>query len=358
MDLITKRHQVIMIFIVALGLCIQITGCRKSEPNTEMISGEKEVKRLPRVKVEEVVSASFTKTIELIGIAKARISVKVGTDESGVIRKVAFEKGDNVMKGAVLVEIDDSVLRSSLAELEASFDIAELNYDKLAALKKGKGAVSDVELRNAALQKEMAKARVEALKARLEKMRIKSSITGIIEKKYVEPGEFIAPGSVVANIIDISEIKVETGIAENDIGFFKKGSEAQIVFDAYPNRKYSSHIEYLADSADPSNGTFLAEIPIDNRDGLIKPGLLARISLVKGKCGKCILVDQDAVIQIGSDKAVFIIDEERRARLRSVVLGDTDKGRIVVTKGLKEGDLLVVVGNRGIVDGERVEILE
>lgn len=353
---ISSGYTTVSLFILILFTLMP--ACDRAEKKSDAPAETKMEKRLPRVKVAEAASAPFVKKVELIGVGRARKTVRVGTNESGIVKEVTFDKGDTVKKGSILVRIDDSTLRASLAELEASLEIAKLNYDKLTALKKGRGAVSEFDLKNAVLKKEMAAARAGILKTRLSRMKIKSPVAGIVEKKHVEPGEFIAPGSPVATIMDISEIKVEAGIAEKEIRHFKKGSEAEIVFDAYPDMTFRGVINYLSPDVDSSNGTFRIEMPVKNREGLLKPGMLARVTLVKERCDACILIDQDSVMDTGKGKAVFVVDHEKRARLKRVVLGETEKDRIVIDEGLKEGDRVVIVGQRSLVDGAGVEIVE
>jgi len=189
-------------------------------------------------------------------------------------------------------------------------------------------------------------------------MRIISPMDGIVEKKMVEAGELVKPGDGIARIIDIRRIKVQAAIAEKDVNFISRESSAEIVFDAYRDRILTGRVDYIAAAADPSNGTFRIEIPLENKKGLIRPGMFARILLLKKRCESCLLVPQDSLIENAEGTSLFIIDDERTARRRTVTPGDSEGSRVVIEEGLKEGERLVIVGQRNLADSDRVQVVE
>ncbi len=333
-----------------------LAGCgEKAAPLEEKAE---ETKRLPKVRVVEAAHSLFVKKIETIGVCKANRVVRVSTEEAGVVKRIAFDKGDKVKKGKFLLALDDSNLKAALDELEAAFNMESLNYEKLLALKEGRGAVSEFDFKNAALKKQMAAARAEAIRVRLKKMSLSSPIKGTVEKKFVEAGEFLSPGAMIAEIIDTSTVKIEAGIAEKETAFFRKGTEAEVVFDAYPDKTFKGRIDYVSAEVDEMSGTFTVEIGLKNKKGLFKPGMMTRVRLEKERCETCILLPQDAILDADGGRAIFIIDGEGHAVLRPVVTGESNGGRIVIESGVEAGERVVVVGNKGIVDGESVEVIE
>lgn len=334
------------------------TGCNKAEESTPALSLKEKQERLALVKVIEIQPTEFIKKIEILGACKAKTTSTISTEESGVIREIHFDKGDTVKKGKLLLRIDDTLLQATMKELEASYEMARLNHEKLQALKKGRGAVTDFDLRNAALKMDMSAAKVENVRAQLKKKSIISPISGIIEKKHVEKGEFISPGMPVASIIDISRVKVEAAIAERDLSYFRKGAAAEIFFNAYPGKVFKGQVDYLSPAVDPMNGTFTIEINLDNRKKRLKPGMMATVRLVKEKCGGCLIIPQDAVMDGKDGSAIFVVADDGMAKRRVVTLGETENSRVVVTSGLSAGERIVTVGQQDLVDGEKVEISE
>ena len=334
------------------------TGCTKAEETGQAVPATEKAERIPIVKVMEVQPTEFIKKIEVVGACKAKTTSTISTEESGVIREIHFDKGDRVSKGKLLLRIDDTLLQATLRELEASYEMVRLNHEKLEALKKGGGAVTDFDLRNAALKMDMALAKVENVRSQLEKKSIISPISGIVEKKYVEKGEFISPGMPVAGIIDISRVKVEAAIAEKDLSYFRKGVEAEIFFNAYAGERFKGKVDYVSPDVDRKAGTFSIEINLDNKDKRFKPGMMARVRLVKERCGGCLIIPQDAVMDGENGRFLFVVTPDGTAMRRVVQLGETEDSRVVIVSGLSAGDRIVTVGQHDLVDGEKVEISE
>ena len=330
-----------------------LTGCNKAE---EPLKEKQE--RLALVKVIEIQPTEFIKKIEVVGFCKAKTTSTISTEESGVIREIHFDKGDRVKNGKLLLRIDDVLLQATLKELEASYEMARLNHEKLQALKKGRGAVTDFDLRNAALKMDMSAAKLESIRAQLKKKSIISPLSGTIEKRFVEKGEFLSPGMPVASIIDISRVKVEAAIAEKDLPYFRKGAGAEVFFNAYPGEIFKGQVDYLSPAVDRMNGTFSIEITLDNRKKRLKPGMMARVRLVKERCGGCLIIPQDAIMDGKDGSAIFVLADDGKARRRIVTLGETENSRVVVASGLSAGERIVIVGQQDLVDGEKVEISE
>ncbi|MDT8318166.1 MAG: efflux RND transporter periplasmic adaptor subunit [bacterium] len=352
------QHIKAVILATLCTLPLIFTGCSKAENNKPSLPAKEKQQRVPAVKVLEVLPTEFIKKIEVLGVCKAKTTSTISTEESGVIREIHFDKGDIVNKGKLLLRIDDTLLQATLKELEASHEMARLNHEKLEALKKGRGAVTDFDLRTAALRMDISAAKVENVRAQLEKKSIISPLGGIIEKKHVEKGEFISPGMPVASIIDISRVKVEAAIAEKDLSYFRKGVEAEIFFNAYPGETFKGKVDYISPDVDRKAGTFSIEINLDNRKKRFKPGMMARVRLVKERCGGCLIIPQDAVMDGEKGLFLFVVTSDGTAVRRTIELGETEDSRVVVASGLVAGERIVMVGQHDLVDGEKVEISE
>ena len=350
-----KQNAAIFLPLLIVMFILFFNGCSKNDAGE---TAKEQQKKVSRVRVMKISASLFEKKINLIGMAKAKEEVVVSAEEGGVITKILFDKGDRVKKGTVLLRLDESTLKASLAEMEAAHKIEKFNYEKLHTLKKDGGAVSEFDLENARLKSSAAKARAEVIRTRFGKLQIKSPIDGIVDQKLVEIGELVRPGTAVAKIINIGQIKVQAGVAEKDVKFVTPSSQAQLVFDAYGDTIFTAKVDYIATSVDPSNGTFMIEIPLLNKSNRIKPGMFARIMLTKESCKACILVPQDSIIEDPAGKAIFIVDATGKAKLQRVTTGETEGNRVAIEKGINEGDTIVIVGQRGLADGEKVQVVE
>jgi len=337
-------------------LALPLWGCGGKQEATEPKT-EKSL-RNTGVKLQTVEELPFEKKIHVVGAVKSNKEVTVSADEGGVIKSLYFDKGDAVKKGTLLAQLDDTTLRASLAEARAGLDMEELNYSRLAHLKENGGAVSDFDLNNSRLKKEGAQARLNIFETRLAKMKIISPLKGIIDIKMVEAGELIRPGAVLAKITDIDPVRIQTGIAESVIRFIHAGTAVTISFDAFPGETVSGQVDYIAASANADEGVFDVEIPVENRSGKLRPGMMARVTVVTERCEACMLVPRDAVVDTEVGTVVFTVNEEGIARRSPVTLGQTDRDLVVIASGLKAGDRIVITGQRDLVEGEKMNILE
>lgn len=341
-------------FLLAGFLFFIIAGCKGEKGAAPE---EKKEKKAPLVKIIAVEPSDFQKKVELVGSCRAKTLVTVSSEEPGLIQKVHFDKGDKVKEGAPLLRLDDALLKASLKELEASYEIARLNYEKLLALKKGRGAVTEFDLRNALLKADMAEARVESIRAQLKKKRIFSPINGVVEARHVEIGEYVTPGKAIATIADLTSVKVEAAVAEKDVSYFTVGTVAEVIFNAYAKEVFKGTIDYISPMVERRDGTFMIEINLKNDNSRFKPGMMTRVRLVKESCKNCLLIPQDAVLDDNNKTDIFIVNAAGIAERKSVTLGETADSRVLVKEGLKGGDRVVIVGQRDLLNGEKVTVI-
>ena len=346
------------LFPLMVASLIPALGCGRDGQGGRTEVTEDPSRRLSGVRVYEVRPSVFVKRITVIGVARPDTTVTVSAEESGMVVELLVDKGDKVKEGQVILRLDDSTLRATLAELDAAYRMARLDHEKLRTLKRRGGAVPDFDLANAALREKMAAAKVDVIRARLKNTVVVSPAGGVVERKMVERGEYVTRGTPLVRITDISTIRVEAGITERDMAFFRKGAEARLLFDAYPEKTFNGKIDYISTDVDTTTGTFKAEISVSNGDGLLRPGMLARVSILKERCPDCLLIPRDAVIARDPGRAVFVVDAGGTVRLKSVVLGEGRDDLVVVGKGLEPGDKVVVEGQWGLVEGEKVRIVE
>ncbi|MBE9536284.1 MAG: efflux RND transporter periplasmic adaptor subunit [Proteobacteria bacterium] len=347
-----KKH----IFTISILLTLSLLGCGDKPEEAE--SGSEKVIRTTRVRLQTVEALPFEKKIRVVGAVRAKREVTVSADEGGLIKSLFFDKGDKVKKGALLALLDDSTLRASLAEAKAALNMEELNYNRLASLKEKGGAVSDFDLNKSRFKKEAAEARLDIFESRLAKMNIISPLHGIVDKKMVEEGELLRPGAVLAKITDIDPVKIQTGIAESVIRFIHPGTRVTISFDAFPGETVTGQVDYIAASANADEGVFDVEIPVDNKSGKLRPGMMARITVVTERCEACMLIPRDAIVDTEVGPVVFTVNNKGIASRRPVTLGQTDRDHVIIESGLKSGDKIVVAGQHDLVAGEKVSIFE
>jgi membrane fusion protein (multidrug efflux system) len=130
-----------------------------------------------------------------------------------------------------------------------------------------------------------------------------------------------------------------------------------ITLDAFPGETFEGKISYLGNSASSSTRTFPIEIVIGNADIRIGSGMVARLSIVKRELKDAVVVPEDSLVQTETGKIAFVLNGTRASR-RDVKTGASSDNRCVVEAGLNFGDTLIVTGQRDLVDGQEVKVLE
>lgn len=287
-----------------------------------------------------------------------------------------LQEGDRVERGQPLARIrpgDFQVklnqARSQESEVDAAFAQADQAFKRATALYERKSLTrGDYDAAKAAYDSVVAKrtgvrAVIEEAGNALEDSVLKSPMTGIVIKRLVEEGALVGAGTPGFLIADTATVKVLFGAPEPVVRRLKKGQPQSITTETYPNERFEGRITSLAPAADPGSLVFDVEVTIPNRDGRLKPGMVASLEIAGAVAESQLAIPLAAIVrspQHADGYAVFVIEESggtARAKMRAVTLGEMVSNGVIVTSGLRAGDRIIVSGAKIVADGEAVEIL-
>lgn len=178
-----------------------------------------------------------------------------------------------------------------------------------------------------------------------------SPVNGIVlEKKAVEGMRF-TPGTSIFRVADLSTVWVIADVYEQDLARVKVGQKAEVVIDAFPERKFEAKVTYLYPILNASTRTTPVRLELSNRDGLLRPGMFANVDLATGGTAPRLAVPNAAVIDTGSRQVVLVALGEGKFKPQPVKLGLRGKDKVEILDGLKAGDQVVVVANF-LIDAE------
>jgi HlyD family secretion protein len=277
--------------VVLLGAALAACGTSAAdEPAMGLTSTAAEVK--------DITSAvAATGTIEPIRV------IDVKSQASGEVRQVAVELGDDVERGALLVRIDPRDVRNSHDQAVAELDVARARYtvaqrklERTTDLRDSQ-VVTEEEYENALLEDANAKAalvkaetNLELAEDRLNDVAVGAPISGTVVEKTVEEGQIITSakevtgGTILLRMADLNEVQVRTLVDETDIGAIQAGLQAKIKVEAYPDREFTGQVLQIEPQAVvEQNVTLFAVLTrIQNREGLLKPGMNADVEIEVG----------------------------------------------------------------------------
>lgn len=176
---------------------------------------------------------------------------------------------------------------------------------------------------------------------------ISSPIPGVVVEKTVTQGEMVSPEKVLFTVSDLSSLWVSIDVYEKDLSRLKAGMEAKILVAAYPDTEFKGSISYVGDFMDEKTRTVKARVSIDNKEGFLKPGMFATVSMDSVKepmAEKTIAVPEEAVFLDGAERYVFLGEGQGRFAVRRVAVGRASGEMVEIKEGLKAGDVVVAKG--------------
>ena len=344
---------VLVIVLVILPLNKRIAA-KKEDLQAQRLSQTVDHRALTNVTTLELVPQMLREKISLPGVARPWISLNVVSEVKGkIIHKI--EQGSRVKAGDVLAIIDKRDYQNSYDSALASYETAVVNKKRFSALS-GKQFVTQSQLDDAEARVKTTRASMENARLDLERCTIRSSMSGIVDRTFIEPGSFLAVGDPVAKILQMDQLKIEVGIPESDVDAVRKLKTFDMTIDALGNRLYRGEFHYLYKSTDSMAMLYSLEIKVNNEDYQILPDMFARVTIVMNQDPQGLAVPMYALIPRKDQTGVFV-EKQGIVHFRPVETGFQDGWKTQIIQGLEPGEHVVVVGHRIVEDGEKVNVI-
>jgi membrane fusion protein (multidrug efflux system) len=364
----TKRNIIVyvsaLIVFVALVAGFYFYG-ERAEKQVEQTKEEADTKakaeaeqRLPKVKIVEVMPIPLTDYLVLPGTVRPYEDIDLAAKSPGTVKWVGPKEGDRIQKGEKLLELDMESVVTRVTEAQARYDQAVKDYDRMKKLYE-EDIVSKGQLDNAKTMMDTSKAALDAAGVNLNDGSLTSPISGILDRLNVDQGEYINPGQTVMKIVNISKIKVELPVPEKDILYFKKGQKVKVEMEKINGEKqeFAGVIDFVSMTAENTTRTYVVKVVVNNPDRILRPGMIVRAHLVRRDIEEAIAVPFFTIIDREEGKAVFVV-EDGVARVRPIEYGIFQRGIVEIRGGLEIGEQLIIVGQRKLVDGEKVDVTD
>ena len=302
----------------------------------------------------------FEHQIEVQANIKTRKNIMIYPEFNGRLIKLNVSEGQKVKKGRLLALIDDAGLKDQLEQSKLQLDLAKTTFERTERLWEQKIG-SEMMYLEAKTRYKSAFKQVSQIKQQLSRTKVYAPFDGIIDEIPARLGGNLVPGvTPILRIINLNSMYVESDVPENYLPNIIKGSKALVTIPAL-NQIQTTQIQLTGNYIAPSNRTFRIEAPIKNSNGLIKPNLNARLSIVDYTNQKAILVPQRVIREDAKGEPyVFVLKkpEENQGyttEKRKIILGKNKKEMIEITKGLTSDELVVDEGVSLVVENQKVK---
>lgn len=340
------------------------------------------------VSLQKLELTNFVQHFDIQGSVTTDQDVMVQPNFSGLL-SLYVKKGQNVSKGQVIGRVADgglndqhkqaliqvSAANAQLQQIKANANLAKIAYEKQEALWKQKIG-SEFQYLQAktnyeAIQSQIAAAQnqvsatqkaADAIKANLAKTAIVAPFSGVIDEVVTQNGQVVSPGSNIVKLISLGMMRIEANVPENYLAKIRVGTPVKVFLPTI-NQKITSKIRLVGNYIDPATRTFKIEIPVSSYGGIVKPNLLAQVSIESYVNPSAIQIPQNYVYDDAAYKSyVFVATNingnNAVAKKVYVNLGEKSSNMVEVTSGLNEGDQLITDGSKNLTNGQKVKLAQ
>ncbi|HTP12141.1 MAG TPA: efflux RND transporter periplasmic adaptor subunit [Bacteroidota bacterium] len=347
------RLKVIFGFVIVLGITIAVLLSNKSRMQAK--SRSEEVKFFP-VTVNQVGKQSLSKELSLIGTIVGENDVAVVSETQGKITRVLANVGDEIKAGDILLQIDDELKHAAFEAADVNYEKAKKDFERYQVMKKDH-SVSDAQFEGIRLAYKAAEAQFITARRQYNDTKIKSPIAGVVTSRPFDVGTMVQNNTVVANVVDVSRLKVKLNVAEQDVFTMHVGDKVRVSTDVYPGFSFEGNIATISDKADDAH-TYPVEIALANsKQHPLKAGMFGSVSFVAVKPVDAISIPREALVGSMKDARVYVV-KDGVAHLRSIVVDGEYESRLSVRSGLAVGETIVVNGQNNLKDNVAVTVLQ
>lgn len=285
-----------------------------------------------------------------VGSLKAYQGVELSLEVAGTVKSLHFESGQQVKAGQLLLQLDSEQETALLGTAQADLSLAKVDFGRGSQLV-GDSAISRGEFDRLTTQYRRNQAVVDQLKASLAKKSISAPFSGTIGIRQVDVGAYLASGTVIATLQDLSSLYVDFNVPEQALPHLSLGQQALVQVAAYPGQTFPASLSAINPKVEESTRNLLVRATLANPDGKLLPGMFASLQLLLPDPQPQVVVPENAITYTLYGNSVYLVsrkqgedgkpqdDSEGQPQLiaeqRTVQTGERRDGWVVVSKGCR-----------------------
>ncbi|MFV5697247.1 efflux RND transporter periplasmic adaptor subunit [Flavobacterium sp. ZT3R17] len=345
---------IIILGAIAIIAVVLTNNKKENEAKTALVA---EKNASVSVKVGTVKTEEISLDFSANGNFEPLQELSFSAEKPGRVVRVLVDGGSIVHIGQTLAIVRSEQISSDLETAQASYQNALSDYNRFENAFKT-GGVTKQQLDQAKLGLVTAKSRLQQAKVNIGDTNIKSTINGIVNKKYIEPGSVLGAATQMFDIVNVTRLKLKVTVNENQVAGLKLGNNVNVKASVYPDATFSGKITFIAPKAD-SRLNFPIEIEIaNNSSNDLKAGMYGTAEFASNQQKQSLMiVPRNAFVGSVSSNQVFVA-ENGVAKLKTVTAGRIFGDKVEILNGLSDGETVIVTGQINLQDGYNVDIIK
>lgn len=290
-------------------------------------------------------------TLSAIGTVTAVQGVTVSADLPGIIDRIAFDSGTSVQQGDVLAQLDTRQERAQLVAVEAERDLARVDFARMQGLLDER-VVSRAEYDRAMAEHRQTEARVEEIRAAIERKTIRAPFSGLLGIRQVNLGQYLSAGDAVVSLQSLNPIYVNFGLPQQSVGQVGPGRRVRITRNDVAGVEFTGRVTAIDSIVDEATRNVQVQATLANPDGRLRPGMFVEAEVVAGANRPVIALPASAISYAPYGDSVFVVTDlkgpdgqtYRGVRQQFVKLEGARGDQVAVVSGVKPGDEVATSG--------------
>lgn len=274
---------------------------------------------------------------------------------SGVVLELYVEEGDRVREGRPLLHIEDAEYQARLSQAEAAAAKERARFERVQNMFK-ESFISAEEFEAAKSDLQAATANEDLAALELSYTKPRSPFAGRVTRRYVDPGVMVNAGTPIYSLADVDRLLARVHVPAKEFRNIRTDQNVRLTL-ATGDDVLVGRIILVSPVIDPNSGTIKVTVEITDYPPNIRPGDFAEVHIVTDRHDDTILVPKTAVVTDRGEQVVFVAGDSTAER-RVVETGFQDDDHTEVTQGLREGEPVVIQGQRSLRDGQPIKILD
>lgn len=351
-----KRIIITIVVILGFGALIAWTLNKNKQENEAKTAVVAQTNMAIAVNAEQVSKQAINLDFSSNGNFSANQDLKLMAEAGGRITSILVKEGARVSKGQILAHIDAEYASLDVQRVEDALNKLKTDHARYKSSYET-GGVTKAQLDEVELGLRNTENQLQQAKRRLQDAYVKAPISGVINKRSIEIGAYVSPGTELFEIVDVSKLKLDVTANEAQVVKIKVGDKVSISSSVFADRQFTGTVSFIAVKADNSLN-YPIEILVDNpgSDAALRAGMYATAHFSFPQQDPAILIPRGAFIGSVNSNQVYVLGADSTAQVRDVIPGRILGEKVEILSGLQEGETVITSGQINLVEGAKVAV--